>query len=167
MTVFCVIFEVGMRNEITLAEWEESFLRKTKSQHYTRASKGERYTWSWTSVQKACVERIHNDTSSVAGRQRVMWGTPKTLVKKIKVRLVYLGKTLGVMLPHVESNRTTGNLGDFFIRKLCLEVNTYDLHSWILFRAYLQTQYPDEKIPKISRRPVALDMWQHYSKRFP
>ena len=36
-----------------------------------------------------------------------------------------------------------------------------DIHS------YLQKQFPDEEIPKITRRVVALDLWQYYSQRFP
>ena len=36
-----------------------------------------------------------------------------------------------------------------------------DIHS------YLQQQFPDEEIPKITRRAVVLDLWQHYSQRFP
>ena len=34
-------------------------------------------------------------------------------------------------------------------------------------RSYLQKQFPEEEIPKITRRVVALDLWQHYSQRFP
>ena len=36
------------------------------------------------------------------------------------------------VLPHVESNRPTGNLGDFFTRKLLLEVSVNFLQSGIL-----------------------------------
>ena len=45
---------------------------------------------------------------------------------------MYSRKPLGIVLPHIQSRRTTGKLGDLFSRKLLLEVSTNVLQGWIL-----------------------------------
>ena len=91
------------------------------------------------SERKGITLRCRSKQKKHGVRNLTQWRTVSSVVtqkrcdKKIDgvVRL-QLRKTLRVLLPQVQSSDTPGNFGDFFIRKLFLEVRVNVLHGWIL-----------------------------------